>query len=95
MKVKKIGKVCWKIFGIAAIIAVLGLVVYIMVNHLGLIEGLDFGAGAYYYADIPQFAKYVSGDHYHSQTPMWVIIVLFLVWGYAMYRLWTWLEKKL
>ncbi len=95
MKVKKIGKVCWKIFGIAAVIAVLGLVVYIMVNHLGLIEGLDFGAGAYYYADIPQFAKYVNGDHYHSQTPMWVLIVLFLVWGCAMYRLWTWLEKKL
>ena len=33
--------------------------VYIMANGLGLIDSLDFGAGAYYYADIPQFAKYV------------------------------------
>ena len=30
--------------------------VYIMANGLGLIDSLDFGAGAYYFADIPQFA---------------------------------------
>ena len=38
--------------------------VYIMANGLGLIDSLDFGAGAYYYADIPQFAKYVDGSCY-------------------------------
>ncbi len=95
MSVKKIGKYIGKTVGIAAILAVIAMVLYIMVNHLGLIEGLDFGAGAYYYADIPQFAKYVNAEHYHSQTPMWVLIALFLVWGYAMYRLWVWLDKKL
>jgi hypothetical protein len=95
MKSKKVLKRIGKVIGVIAIAATLGLVIYIMVNHLGLIDGLDFGAGAYYYADIPQFAKYVNGDHYQSQTPMWVLIVLFLIWGYAMYRLWTWLEKKL
>lgn len=82
------------IFGIAAMAAVLGLVLYIMCNHLGLIDSLDFGAGAYYYADIPEFSRFVNGEAYQSKTPMWFLIVLFLVWGYAMYRLWTWLERK-
>lgn len=73
----------------------LGTAGYIMFHHLGLVEGLDFGAGAYYYADIPQFAKYVNGNHFVSSTPMWVLIGLFLIWGFLMYRLWTWLEHKL
>ena len=75
--------------------AILGLTGYIMINHLGLIDSLDFGAGAYYYADIPGFAELVNGNHYVSGTPMPVLIILFLVWGYAMYRLWVWLERKL
>lgn len=95
MSAKKIRKYIGKTIGIAAIAAVIALVIYIMFNHLRLIDGLDFGAGAYYYADIPQFAEYVNADHYHSQTPMWALIVLFLVWGYAMYRLWVWLDHKL
>ena len=74
--------------------AILGLVGYIMFHHLGLIDSLDFGAGAYYYADIPGFASLVNGDHYVSKTPMWALIVLFLIWGYLMYRLWSLLEKK-
>ena len=66
-----------------------------MGNHLGLIDSLDFGAGAYYYADMPGFATLVNGDYYFSKTPMAVLILLFLIWGYFMYRLWVWLEKKL
>lgn len=76
------------------VVGILGLVLYIMKNHLGLIDGLDFGAGAYYYADIPEFAKYVNGTHYVSETPTWVIFALFLIWGAFMYRLWVWLESK-
>lgn len=85
----------WTIVKWLAVLALLGSVGYIMIHHLGLIDGLDFGAGAYYYADIPQFQKFVNGEHFQSQTPMWALIVLFLIWGYAMYRLWVWLEKKL
>ncbi len=83
-----------KVLGIIFIASVLGLAVYIMFNGLGLIEGLDFGAGAYYYADIPEFFKYVNGDHFKSAFPMWIHVALFLVWGYLMYRLWCWLDKK-
>ena len=46
----------------AAIIAAL----YIMGNELGLVDSLDFGAGAYYYADIPEFSKYTDGAWYSS-----------------------------
>ena len=69
--------------------------VYIMANGLGLIDGLDFGAGAYYYADIPAFQRFVNGNAYTSETPMWVIIALFLVWGWLMYRLWVWADRKI
>lgn len=75
--------------------AILGLVGYIMFHNLGLVDSLDFGAGAYYYADMPGFESLVNGNHYVSKTPMWVLIVLFLIWGYLMYRLWTWLERKI
>ena len=83
-----------KIFGIIFIVAVLGLVIYIMANGLGLVDDLDFGAGAYYYADIPQFSKYVSGEHFHSAFPMWIHIALFLLWGFLMYKVWIWIDKK-
>lgn len=68
--------------------------IYIMANHLGLAESLDFGAGAYYYADMPGFERLVNGSYYTSQTPMWVLIVLFLAWGFVMYRFWVWLDKR-
>lgn len=85
---RKIGKIiCYSL--------IIGLVGFIMINHLGLIDGLDFGAGAYFYADIPEFSKYVNAEHYISKTPMWTLIVLFLIWGAIMYRLWAWLERKL
>jgi len=90
----KIGKSIKNILGVTAIAAVIILAIYCMVNGLGLVDELDFGAGAYYYADIPQFAKYVNGDHFTSEFPMWVHILLFLVWGAAMFRLWIWLDKK-
>lgn len=81
-----------KIIGVTAVI---GLVIYIMAHGIGLVNGLDFGAGAYYYADIPQFAKYVNGEHFVSKFPMGFHIALFLIWGGVMYKLWVWLDKKL
>ena len=76
-------------------LALLASVLYIMFHHLGLIDSLDFGAGAYYYADIPGFEKYVDGSSYQSQTPMSVLILLFLTWGFLMYKGWGFLEKHM
>ena len=50
-----------------------------MKNGFGLLEQLDFGAGAYYYADIPGFASLVNGSHYQSPVSMPVLIILFLI----------------
>jgi hypothetical protein len=94
MNIKATLKTISKGLAIVFIATILILVIYIMANGLGLIESLDFGAGAYYYADIPEFAKYVNANHFSTRFPMWLHIGLFLLWGVAMYRLWTWLEKR-
>lgn len=36
--------------------------IYIMVNGLGLVPEYDFGAGAYYYADIPDYQNVIHDD---------------------------------
>ncbi len=74
--------------------AILVSALYIMWHRLGLVDELDFGAGAYYYADIPNYEKYVREDVYATSVPYWVHVVLFLCWGWLMYRLWCWIEKR-
>lgn len=81
-----------KIATIIAIIVTLACAVYIMYNGLGLQKDLDFGAGAYFYADIPDYEKYDRSIE--TSVPTWVHIVLFLGWGFLMYRLWVWMEKR-
>ena len=74
--------------------ATLAAVVYIMVRRLGLNPDLDFGAGAYYYADIPDFEHKLNWDSYQAQLPFWVYLVLFLAWGALMYWLWKRIDRK-
>ena len=38
---------------IVVVVVTLALAGWIMANRFGLVKGYDFGAGAYYYADIP------------------------------------------
>ena len=81
---------------VTAIVAVtvVAVAVVIMVRGVGLSDELDFGAGAYYYADAPQLQDLASENHYQSAVPLWVHIVLFLVWGWLMYLLWRWMERR-
>ena len=88
-KWNKAGKVATIIVGGLTLLVAL----YIMAHGLGLVDSLDFGAGAYYYADIPGFEKYVREDAYQSGLPLWLAIVLFLAWGALMYLLWVWIDK--
>ena len=87
-------KKLWKIISVSVSVAVVAVALYIMLNGLGLVDGLDFGAGAYYYADIPDFDKYMHDGAFVSRLPLWVYIVLFLAWGYLMWRLWLWIEGR-
>lgn len=79
---------------VLTVVAVLGCAVYIMAHRLGLVSGYDFGAGAYYYADIPGFENFVRENSYQTDVPVWVHIVLFLGWGWLMYRLWVWIDSR-
>ena len=68
----------FKAVTIIMVVAVLVIAIYIMVNRLGLVEGYDFGGGAYYYVDIPEFEKIVDQDAYKTSVPVWVHVVLFI-----------------
>lgn len=75
-------------------VAVVACAVAIAVMRLGLVDGYDFGAGAYYYADIPGFETLLNEDAYTTSVPTWLHIVLFLGWGFLMYRLWIWIDSR-
>lgn len=83
-----------KVLTVAVAAVILLSAIYIMANGLGLQEGLDFGAGAYFYADIPDFEKYTEKTNFQARLPYWVYVLLFLVWGALMYWLWKWIDKK-
>lgn len=87
--------VIYRAVTILMVVAVLSVAVYIMVNQLGLVEGYDFGLGAYYYVDIPDFEKIVDQDAYKATVPVWVHVLLFIAWGWLMWRLWVWIDSKL
>lgn len=89
----KVFKVIAKVITVIVAVVILVTAVYIMANHLGLVEDLDFGAGAYYYADIPNFEKIINYDLYTAKLPYIVYVLLFLAWGFLMYKLWCWIEK--
>lgn len=93
-EIRNPGYITWlNRLAVAVTIAAIAEAVHIMKNGFGLLEQLDFGAGAYYYEDIPGFASLVNGSHYQSPVSMPILIILFLIWGFLMYRLWTWMES--
>ena len=89
MDLKKAGKVLTVIVAVVTLLAV----IYIMINRIGLQDELDFGAGAYYYADIPEFEKYEKSVGYKARLPYVVYVILFLAWGAIMYKVWKKLDK--
>lgn len=67
---------------------------WIMARHMGLSEKLDFGAGAYYYADMPGFEKWFNSVPYVSSVSPGLIVALFFGWGVLMMKLWLWIDRK-
>ena len=72
----------------------IALTIYIMIHNIGLDDSLDFGAGAYYYADMPNFERWTDKIYYVSQFPEIVIILLFLIWGAVMYWVWVFMDSR-
>ena len=83
----------WTIAAAVVGTIVLAAAVYIMVRGLGLNPDLDYGAGAYYYADIPEYEKALDWEGYTARLPFWVYLVLFLAWGALMWAVWKKLDK--
>ena len=81
---------------LTAVVMALALVAaaYAMVRHLGLVDGLDFGCGQYYYTDIPNWQDYFSGEAYRDRFPKALYFVLFFAWGYVTYRFWKWVDAR-
>ena len=76
------------------VVAVVICAIVIAARGLGVVEGYDFGAGAYYYADIPGFEKIINDDAFKTSVPLWVHIVIFMAWGWLMWRLWIWIDRR-
>lgn len=87
---KTLARVAVAVVGIATLAGV----IYVMANGLGLQDSLDFGAGSYYYADIPDFDKYLKWDAYKTNIPYWVYAILFIAWGIIMYLVWKWIDRR-
>ena len=88
------GKRIYKIATAVVAVAVLAVALVIMIRGAGLSEEYDFGAGAYYYADIPDFEKHVGGNPNPTSIPYFVYLVLFLGWGALMFALWKWIDRR-
>lgn len=83
-KLHKAGRIAvLYITGVSVVVAI-----YFMCKQMGLVPELDFGAGAYYYADIPDYEKVDADGKFLTRIPKWIYYVLFLGWGYLMYKLW-------
>ena len=89
MKKKKLLLGASAVLGGGAVAAALA----IMAKGAGLQKELDFGAGSYYYADIPDFEKYLHWDAFTASLPFWVYVLLFLAWGALMYLLWIKVDR--
>ena len=88
------GKRIFRVITVLVAVVTLLCAVWIMVRRLGLVDGLDFGAGAYYYADIPEYEKVIPDKGYSTAVPLWVHILIFLGWGWLVWRLWVWMDMK-
>ena len=79
-----------RVITIAVVVIILVLALYIILTRRGVVPEYDFGAGAYYYADIPteQYQEIDPDGAYMTSVPKWVFYVLFVGWGWLMWRLW-------
>lgn len=87
------------IFKVLVVISGLLLIFALGVSLYDIVSGdltgdQDFGAGNYYYTDVPGWEKiFLYSPSLGFENPV-VTMALFLAWGYLMYRIWMYVEKK-
>ena len=79
---------------IAVAVVTVAAALYIMAFRLGLSDKFDFGAGAYFYADHHELQDAAETASYRTAVPRWLHYVLFFGWGYLMWRLWIWIDRR-
>jgi hypothetical protein len=84
-------KYLWYLFIFSIVVSV----IIVMYKNMGLISKFDFGAGAYYYTDIPNFEKYINNSIFKTKFSIWFLITLFLIWGVFVYKLWCYIDRKI
>ncbi len=84
----------YKIVTIVVFAATVVLAIFIMGNRIGLSDNLDFGAGAYYYADIPNYDEEIAPQELDHHLPKWIFYALFFAWGALMFALWKWIDHR-
>ncbi|MGM9522739.1 MAG: hypothetical protein ACI3VB_09715 [Oscillospiraceae bacterium] len=82
------------VVSIVLFIAAVIVCAYIIINRVGQVEGVECGPGQYYYTDIPNWKEYFLKDYYDNHVPTVILIALFFIWGFLMYKLWGWLDRK-
>ena len=75
-------------------VAAVGAAVWVAAGRHGLLPGRDFGPGQYYYTDIPNWERYFSVDGIAADCPAWVYYLVFAIWGWLMYCLWRWIDRR-
>ena len=75
-------------------VAAVGAAVWVAAGRHGLLPGLDFGPGQYYYTDIPNWERYFSVDGIAADCPALVYYLVFAIWGWLMYCLWRWIDRR-
>lgn len=90
---KHLIKSIYKAATIVMIVATLCVALFIMANHMGLADNLDFGAGAYYYADIPDFDRILKNKDRTFDSIYWICMAIFIIWGVIIYKIWEKVEK--
>lgn len=69
---------------------------FIMKNDIGLIEGMNFGPGSYYYTDIPGWQQiFYTSEHITPNTDHPILFLAFFIgWGLLMWKAWVFCDKK-
>ena len=84
----------YKVITLTVIVITFVLSIYIIINQLGIVDKYDFGAGAYYYTDIPDYDKIIKDGENVSSINKSIYYILFICWGWLMWKIWIWVDKR-